>query len=793
MIDNKIARTLRAVCSALVSIVAIISANLAQNLDPVTRTRMIVFIGFVLFGSLMVNIHSVVPETVAGMYTLFLCVFVGIIMSATSRTIMVLIIMSVCSSVLAFLSNSKRLMVAHMIITVATIAVFECVPNPWFAGRPRPLEMVSTMLSIFMSDMVFITVIKQNERDKYNQEEQERSTDELLKIIEAKADEARIATKSKSDFLASMSHEIRTPINAVMGMNEMIIREATDETIKGYASDIQSSGNMLLSLVNNVLDFSKIESGKMNLNLADYNVDAALYEFVTMTATHAAKKKLEVIIKVDENIPKTLFGDEVRVKQVITNIISNAIKYTDKGSVSLLIGFDKTDEENINLNVSIADTGRGMRHEDMNKLFAPFERIEELRNRHIEGTGLGMSITQQLLTMMGSKLEVESEYGVGSTFSFTIKQKVANWEPLGDYEEALKKYKSKAVGYKESFTAPDAKVLVVDDIQMNVDVFKNLLKRTQIKVDTALSGTEALALARQNKYDIIFMDHMMPGMDGIETYKKILADRFSLCRETPVIALTANAISGAREGYLENGFADYLSKPVEPKKLEMMVVQYLPEELVSRWSESAQITEDSDISKVEQLKNIPYLDVQLGLSYTGSNENYEMVARDFYVGGAAKMEEIKNLCAENDIKNYTIRVHALKSSARMIGDSELSEMALALEMAGNNEDMDTIKADTEALLIRYDRLLECLKFVFSSNGSRMLPEIEESKLSELADKMRTGLENFDFDIIDETMEELGGYSLPENIVKPFDELKVLVADVELEKIGEWLDKYFPKK
>ncbi len=443
------------------------------------------------------------------------------------------------------------------------------------------IEVVTTILGIFISNLVFYVMNTGRIRQRENTIEHERSTDELMRIIEAKADEARNATKSKSNFLASMSHEIRTPINSVLGMNEMILRETEEEQTRKYAEDIQHAGNMLLGLINNILDFSKIESGKMEIMPVKYDLGMTLNDLKIFVADRAQKKGIELSVNIDPDIPRILNGDEIRIKQIIMNILTNAIKYTEKGKVELKVDYDKADERSILLNIAISDTGMGMHKEDLDRLFSPFERIEEVRNRHIEGSGLGMSIVQQLLAMMGSRLRVKSEYGKGSIFSFTIRQQVMDWAPIGDISALLHiesdKDKNRDRGL---FTAPDARILVVDDIKMNLNVIVGLLKRTKIQVDTALSGAEAIEMAKKNNYDIIFIDHMMPEMDGIETFEKLRKDRFVLCRNKPMVALTANAVSGARELYLEKGFVGYLSKPVNSSLLEKMILDLLPKNLI---------------------------------------------------------------------------------------------------------------------------------------------------------------------------------------------------------------------
>ncbi len=405
-------------------------------------------------------------------------------------------------------------------------------------------------------------------------DKEKKERDDLLNLSER----AVAASEAKSSFLSNMSHEIRTPINTILGMNEIILRESQDSAIITYAESIKNAGTTLLGIINDILDFSKIEAGKMEIIPADYDLSSLINDLVNMIQVKARSKGLALSLDLDKNLPKMLHGDEVRLKQVITNILTNAVKYTEKGSVTFSMGFRRleNDPSGIMLTVSVKDTGIGIKPEDLKKIFDEFERLEEERNRNIEGTGLGMAITKNLLRLMNSSLKVESIYGLGTKCSFELKQTVVKWDPLNDYETAYKKSIEGHVKYKEKFRAPTARVLVVDDNRMNLRVFVNLLKQTELKIDTALSGNEALSLTREKKYDLIFLDHMMPGKDGIEVLHELKAQTDNPNRATPTICLTANAISGAREQYLAAGFDDFLTKPLNPSKLEEMLLSYLP-------------------------------------------------------------------------------------------------------------------------------------------------------------------------------------------------------------------------
>lgn len=545
-------------------------------------------------------------------------------------------------------------------------------------------------------------------------DKEKKERDELLNLTER----AFAASEAKSSFLSNMSHEIRTPINAILGMNEIILRECNDSTIITYAESIKTAGNTLLGIINDILDFSKIEAGKIEIIPVDYDLSSLINDLVNMIQIKAQNKGLTLSLEFDKNLPKMLYGDEVRIKQVITNILTNAVKYTEKGFVTFSMGFKRIENEpdSIILLVSVKDTGIGIKPEDLKKLFTEFERIEEKRNRNIEGTGLGMVITKNLLYLMKSTLKVESIYGLGTKCSFELKQKVINWEELGDYEATYKNSLTSHGKYKEKFKAPDAKVLVVDDNQMNLMVFLNLLKQTQIKIDTATNGDKGLLLTQDNKYDIIFLDHMMPDKDGIETLHELKEQQSNPNLKTPTICLTANAISGAREKYLATGFDNYLTKPINPNKLEEILLEYLPKEKVSRNSKKrveAVVQSESSQIKYE------HLNISMGLEYSNSEEDmFRSIIEMFCSLKDEKQEKIQKTFEQGDWKNYTIFIHGLKSTALSIGGEKLGKVAKDLEMAGNvlrddnssesdkHEAENYIKSHHNEAMELYDKLVE---------------------------------------------------------------------------------------
>lgn len=379
--------------------------------------------------------------------------------------------------------------------------------------------------------------------------------------------------KAKSDFLARMSHEIRTPINGIIGMTEMILVEAEGDNIKGYAATAKTSSNTLLRIINDILDISKVESGKMEIVSTEYKLKDVVRDVISSSSTRAKLKGLEFEWNVNPSLPERMIGDEVKLVQIISNLLSNAIKYTEKGKVTLTIDGDIIDDK-VNLKVNVKDTGKGIKKENQAFLFDAFKRLDLEDNKYIEGTGLGLNITSKFLELMGSELKLESDLGKGSDFYFVVKQGIASDVSIGVLtEDSINDLSGEAAN--DVLISPDSKVLVVDDNNVNLIVFTKLIGLSQIKPVKAKSGEECIELCKKEKYDIIFLDHVMPGLDGIETLKLIKSEDDNLNKETPIIALTANAISGARETYLEAGFTDFLTKPINIEKLNDILKKYL--------------------------------------------------------------------------------------------------------------------------------------------------------------------------------------------------------------------------
>lgn len=534
--------------------------------------------------------------------------------------------------------------------------------------------------------------------------------------------------QAKNEFLTNMSHEIRTPVNAIIGMDEMILREDINDRIEEYAYNIQSSGQMLLALVNNVLDFSTIEAGRMAIARDTYRLDEILNDMIHLLSYRAEKKGLEIRLDVDKNLPRSLCGDLLRMKQIISNLLTNAIKYTDQGYIKLTAGgviVDKNkltikgeaaasdgqmvkeepeDVEILMLEISVEDTGIGIKTEDMDKLFGSFSRLDQEKNHAVEGTGLGLNITKKLVDMMDGEISVESSYGTGTTFTVRIPQQIVDCHPIGNFNKAYLRRMKQSRRYRETFTAPDVHILAVDDNEMNQQIIKGLLKDTRIQIDAAMGGQEALELCRDKKYDLIFMDHIMPDMDGIETIHRL---REQTDTDTPVIMMTANA-PGAQEDCLAQGFDDCLMKPFLPEQLEKILRAYIPKEKFHFASNviPKQTDTKSDADQITEQEG-RHIDQKAGLIYcSGSEEMYQVILDTFRKQRNRYHNGLKGYFAKNDWKNYAILTHSLKSTALTIGAKSLSEQARRHETAAKTKDAKTIRENFDSLLVLYDEVLE---------------------------------------------------------------------------------------
>ncbi len=562
------------------------------------------------------------------------------------------------------------------------------------------------------------------------QEQRKEYESRALKLEKESADRAN---QAKSAFLADMSHEIRTPINAVLGMNEMILREslqardtadasrdmlrATFGNVVGYARNVESAGVNLLAIINNILDFSKIEAGRMEIVQSKYLLSSVLNDLSNMFHFKTRDKKLTFTVDVDETLPDGLLGDEVRIRQILTNLLNNAVKYTEKGGVRLIIRGDcprgTAPGQIITLRAAVRDTGIGIRPEDQARLFDKFQRLDLKHNSTVEGTGLGLAITRNLVQMMGGTIQVASEYGQGTEFTVLLPQKVVLSEPVGDFHIHFQKNVQETRLWKGTFQAPDARILIVDDTSMNLAVAVGLLRCTKLQIDTASGGPEALEMTLKTAYDLILMDQRMPMMDGSEALSRIRSQSGGLNRDTPVICLTADAVIGARDRYLSEGFSDYLTKPIDCAALEEMLVRHLPAEKVfpvtdpepGTGASAAGGEDDADFALLRQAGISP----EEGMKYCQNDRAlYQMMLGEYVRGARDKIPALEGYLAKGDWANYAVQVHSVKSTSRMIGAGDLADTAMVLETAADSGDAVTVENGHPELLARLRTTLEAV-------------------------------------------------------------------------------------
>ena len=634
--------------------------------------------------------------------------------------------------------------------------------------------LITGITSFALSITIIVLIVQGNKRSYYY--EKALTTQKA----EVEREKAEAANRAKSTFLSSMSHEIRTPMNAIVGMTEVLLRGKHSKETVEYLNNIKVSGDALLTIINDILDFSKIESGKMDIVEGKYNPKSLINDLKMIFENRALGKPVELIYNVDDNIPVMVLGDEHRLRQIIINLVNNALKFTDRGYVKVTVKSKAIEDKKVELSFEVEDTGIGIKEEELPKLFGSFQQLDVKKNHAKEGTGLGLAISKQLVELMGGNIGLESEYGKGSKFYFTVPQTI-----IANTIEELEELGIN-VGDEDTeemkFIAPKAHILLVDDSEMNIKVGKALLEIFRMNIDTATNGRNALEMVVNHKYDLVFMDHMMPEMDGIEATREIRKLDDEYYKTLPIIALTANATSEAKDMFFREQMNDFVAKPIQMNEITKCLKKWLPDELIEEatddmFSELENISED--IEHKESV--IEGIDVSEGIKNSGSEKLFYELLGDFYKLIDMKSAKLERCLEENQIKDYTIEVHALKNTARMIGAMELSGMSYELEVLGNANDVEKIKEKSPKHIALYRSYKDKLK----QYGEVAEKETKSVSYDEIKDTLMciyNAMDCFDLDTADAALVTLNSYELPYSIRDKMDELSAYVADVAMEDV-----------
>ena len=610
-----------------------------------------------------------------------------------------------------------------------------------------------------------------------------------IENLEKAIKEADDANKAKSIFLANMSHEIRTPMNVILSFSELILKMDINNDVRKHVEDIVWSSHNLLAIINDILDISKIESGKMELIVDTYYTDALLSDITLIIAPQAQKKNLQFNVNVDENIPLALSGDKTRIRSILINILNNAVKYTNSGSISMDINVTQINDNVATMEYKITDTGIGIKNEELATLFESFERLDKKINHEVEGSGLGLAIAYGYVDLMGGTITVDSTYGKGSTFTVTINQQIIDYKPIGNrFEQRKLKHLEGSIS---NMKIKDVKVLVTDDNLINLRVAENVLSYYGLEVDTAASGKEAIKACENTIYDFVFLDHMMPEMDGVETLMHIrkINSHYAHSGQCKIIALTANVIKGIREELIDKGFDEYLGKPLNFSQLEKLLWRYVPEDLIYyEEATSKESTSDKWDFLTDTLKDI---DTAFGIKNCGGKiEDYLQVLKITYDYGEKQLDELRTAWNDNDIDYFTIKIHAIKSSSLNIGAREISSAAKVMEEKGKEGNTDFISAKKDAFYEEYTNLIRNIEKVLihyevlNSNAARA--QMDDKVARSIILNIKRCIADFNFGEVYEILEECDKFQMSPQYEHIFETLKKLMEDLSVDEIEKLL-------